>query len=133
MKDLFLLDPGLVFLNHGSFGACPREVLAAQHRWQHEMERNPVAFLGRRSAEALWDARRVLAGALGAQPQDLVFVPNATTGVNTVARSLPLQPGDEVLATDLEYGACDATCAPARTTGASRCRCPSTARRWWRA
>ncbi|WP_054020138.1 aminotransferase class V-fold PLP-dependent enzyme [Piscinibacter sakaiensis] len=109
MKDLFLLDPGLVFLNHGSFGACPREVLAAQHRWQHEMERNPVAFLGRRSAEALWDARRVLAGALGAQPQDLVFVPNATTGVNTVARSLPLQPGDEVLATDLEYGACDAT------------------------
>jgi isopenicillin-N epimerase len=109
MRDLFLLDPDLVFLNHGSFGACPREVLEAQQYWQREMERNPVAFLGRRSAELLAASRARLAGALGAQPEHLVFVPNATTGVNVVARSFPLAPGDEVLAPDLEYGACDAT------------------------
>lgn len=108
MRDLFLLDPGVVFLNHGSFGACPREVLDAQHRWQTEMERNPVAFLGRRSAGLLAEARATLGAALGARGADLVFVPNATTGVNIVAQSFPLAPGDEVLATDLEYGACDA-------------------------
>jgi isopenicillin-N epimerase len=109
MRDLFLLDPDLVFLNHGSFGACPREVLDAQQHWQREMERNPVAFLGRHSAGLLMAARARLAGALGAQPEHLVFVPNATTGVNVVARSFPLEAGDELLATDLEYGACDAT------------------------
>jgi isopenicillin-N epimerase len=109
MRDLFLLDPDLVFLNHGSFGACPREVFEAQQRWQLEMERNPVAFLGRRSAELLAQAREALATALGARGEHLVFVPNATTGVNIVARSFPLSAGDEVLATDLEYGACDAT------------------------
>jgi isopenicillin-N epimerase len=109
VRDLFLLDPDLVFLNHGSFGACPAEVLEACHAWQREMERNPVAFLGRRSARLLRQAREVLAGHLGASADDLVFVPNATTAVNIVARSLDLQPGDEVLATDHEYGACDAT------------------------
>ncbi|HUN93805.1 MAG TPA: aminotransferase class V-fold PLP-dependent enzyme [Burkholderiaceae bacterium] len=108
MRDLFLLDPDLVFLNHGSFGACPREVLEAQQHWQLEMERNPVAFLGRRSAHLLAQARAELGVALGARGEHLVFVPNATTGVNIVARSLPLSAGDEVLATDLEYGACDA-------------------------
>lgn len=109
MRNLFLLDPRLVFLNHGSFGACPREVLAAQRRWQDEMERNPVEFLGRRSAALLRNARDALGGFVGARADDLVFVPNATTAVNVVARSLDLQPGDEVLATDHEYGACDAT------------------------
>ena len=109
MKDLFLLDPNVVFLNHGSFGACPREVFQALQHWQQEMERNPVEFLGRRSGGLLAQARAALAAHLGAQAQDLVFVPNATTGVNVVARSLNLQPGDEILATDHEYGACDAT------------------------
>ena len=117
MRSHFLLDPDLVFLNHGSFGACPREVLAEQQRWQQEMERNPVDFLGRRSAALLLQARTALASALGGQAEELVFIPNSTTGVNIVARSLPLQPGDEVLSTDLEYGACDAvwqhTCARA--------------------
>lgn len=120
MRDLFLLDPDLVFLNHGSFGACPREVLQAQHEWQLQMERNPVAFLGRRSAALLAAARDRLAAELGAKGADLVFMPNATTGVNVVARSLALQPGDEVLSTDLEYGACDAAwervCAAAGAT-----------------
>jgi len=108
MRELFLLDPDLVFLNHGSFGACPREVIEEQQRWQLAMERNPVAFLGRQSAQLLGQARAALAVALGARGDDLVFVPNSTTGVNIVAQSFPLQPGDEVLATDLEYGACDA-------------------------
>jgi len=109
MRELFWLDPQWVFLNHGSFGACPREVLAAQQQWQVEMERNPVAFLGRRSASLLRAARDRLGQALGAQGADLVFVPNATTGVNMMAQTLALAPGDEVLTTDLEYGACDAT------------------------
>lgn len=108
MRDLFLLDPDVVFLNHGSFGACPREVFEAQQHWMLEMERNPVEFLGRRSAGLLADARARLAQAIGARGDDLVFVPNSTTGVNIVARSFPLAPGDEVLATDMEYGACDA-------------------------
>lgn len=119
MRDLFLLDPDTTFLNHGSFGACPREVLEDQWRWQLEMERNPVDFLARRSATLLHHARSVLATYLGAQTADLVFIPNTTTGVNTVAQSFPLQAGDEVLTTNLEYGACDAawqrTC---RHTGA---------------
>jgi len=108
MRDQFQLDPTVTFLNHGSFGACPRMVIAAQRRWQDEMERNPVEFLGRRSAALLGEARAALASGLGAQPGHLVFIPNATTGVNLVARSLPLAPGDEVLSTSLEYGACDA-------------------------
>ena len=120
MRDLFLLDPDLVFLNHGSFGACPREVLDAQRHWQLEMERNPVEFLGRRSAELLFHARGALGRQLGARAEELVFVPNSTTGVNVVAQSFPLQAGDEVLTTNLEYGACDAawqrTCAKAGAT-----------------
>ena len=108
MREQFLLDPGLVFLNHGSFGACPKVVLEDQWHWQLELERNPVEFLGRRSAELLWQARAELGAAIGARADELVFVPNATTGVNVVAASLKLQPGDEVVATDLEYGACDA-------------------------
>jgi isopenicillin-N epimerase len=109
MKNAFLLDPDLTFLNHGSFGACPREVFAEFQRWQLEMERNPVEFLGRRSALLLRDARGVLAAMLGTSADRLAWIANATTGVNIVARSLALRPGDEVLATDHEYGACDAT------------------------
>ena len=109
LRDAFLLDPAIVFLNHGSFGACPREVFERQQQWQLAMERNPVAFFGRRSGELLAEARAALGTYLGVPGEDLAFVPNATTGVNTVARTLTLQPGDEVLATDHEYGACDAT------------------------
>lgn len=109
MREHFLLDPSVHFLNHGSFGACPKPVFEALQQWQLAMERNPVEFLGRRSAALLRTARERLAAHLGAQADDLVFVPNATTGVNTVAQSLALQPGDEILTTDHEYGACDAT------------------------
>ena len=109
MRERFNLDPDLTFLNHGSFGACPAEVLEACFGWQREMERNPVEFLARRSAALLAGARTALGELVGAAAADLVFVPNATHAVNTVARSLPLEPGDEILATDHEYGACDNT------------------------
>jgi isopenicillin-N epimerase len=107
--DGFLLDPGIVLLNHGSYGACPVEVLEEQRRWQDELERRPVELLARRLEVLLADARARLARYVGARPDDLVFVPNSTSGVNVVARSLALAPGDEVLTTDEEYGACEAT------------------------
>ncbi|HNW44436.1 MAG TPA: aminotransferase class V-fold PLP-dependent enzyme [Elusimicrobiales bacterium] len=109
LRSLFLLSPDVIFLNHGSFGACPKEVFEAYQRWQLELERNPVEFLGRRSGELLWNARAELGQFLNAGPQDLVFIANSTAGVNAVAKSLRLGAGDEVLSTDHEYGACDNT------------------------
>ena len=109
MRDLFLLDPDVVFLNHGSFGACPKPVFDEYQRWQRELERQPVEFLGRRFNDLMREARSALGGYLGADADDLVYVTNATVGLNIVARSLELQPGDEVLSTDHEYGALDRT------------------------
>jgi len=109
MRDLFLLDPDVVFLNHGSFGACPRPVFERYQAWQRELELRPVEFLGRRSDELLAWSRGCLADYLGAERDDLVYITNTTTGINAVARSLRLQPGDEVVTTDHEYGACDIT------------------------
>ena len=109
LRQLFLLRPDVVFLNHGSFGACPRPVFDAYQRWQLELERQPVDFLHYRSRDLLRRAREALAGYLGVDADDIVYVVNATTGLNVVARSLPLQPGDEVLTTDHEYGALDRT------------------------
>jgi isopenicillin-N epimerase len=108
MRQHFLLDPDVAFLNHGSFGACPIEVLERQQQFRAEMERNPCEFLGRKSGQYLAEARSVLAAYVGAAASDLMFVENATTGVNIAAHSVALSPGDEVLTTDLEYGACDA-------------------------
>lgn len=109
MRDLFLLRPNVVFLNHGSFGACPRPVFDEYRRWQRELERQPVEFLGRRFPELMARSRSALANFVDADPDDIVYMPNATTALNTVARSLRFQPGDEVLATDHEYGAADRT------------------------
>jgi isopenicillin-N epimerase len=109
VKELFLLDPDVVFLNHGSFGACPRRVFDRYQAWQRELEREPVDFITRRLTGLLAEARAALGEYVGAGADDLTFVPNATTGVNIAARALRLQPGEEVLATDLEYGACDLT------------------------
>src|SRR5690606_11052314 len=105
VRDQYLLDPAIAFLNHGSFGACPRPVFEVYQRWQRELEANPVGFIGRRLPELLSEAKASLAAYVGAQPDDLVFVPNATYGINIVARSLKLAPGDEVLSSDHEYGA----------------------------
>lgn len=124
-RDDFLLDPDLVFLNHGSYGAVPRPVFDAFVDLQRQMERNPVEWLGRRSDEMLAAARARLGGFVGAAADDLVFVPNPTTGINIVTHSLALAPGDEVVTTDHEYGAMDRTwrkrCAE---TGATYVRVP---------
>lgn len=104
---MWRLDPAVTFLNHGSFGACPEPVLEAQARLRAEMEREPVLFLSRERLESRLDAARAaLAAFVGADPKDLAFLANATTGVNTVLRSLPFGPGDELLTTDHLYNAC---------------------------
>jgi isopenicillin-N epimerase len=100
------LDPAVIFLNHGSFGACPTAVLDAQHRLRMQMEAEPVRFLSRELDGRLDAARAELAAFAGADPDDLGFVPNATTGVNAVVRSLGFATGDELLATDHTYNAC---------------------------
>ena len=99
------LDPSVTFLNHGSFGATPRPVLAAQAEWRDRMEREPVAFFTRDLEPALDAVRVTLGGFVGADPDDLVLVPNATAGINTVASSLDLGPGDEILTADHAYNA----------------------------
>ena len=107
LRAEFLLDPEVTFLNHGSFGACPRAVLERYQEWQLELERQPVLFLARRIDGLLEEARTALGAYVGADPDDLVFLPNATSGVSVAAWPLGLQPGDQVLSTNLEYGALD--------------------------
>ncbi|MSP15173.1 MAG: aminotransferase class V-fold PLP-dependent enzyme [Myxococcales bacterium] len=99
------LDPAIAYLNHGSFGACPAPILAAQHEWQRRLEREPVLFLHREIERHLDAARGALGTFLGARPEDIALVPNATAGVNSVLRSLTFAPGDELLTTDQEYNA----------------------------
>ncbi|HEY5731154.1 MAG TPA: aminotransferase class V-fold PLP-dependent enzyme [Anaerolineales bacterium] len=107
LKHHFLLDPEIIFLNHGSFGATPRIVFEEYQKWQQRLERQPVLFLGRELDGLLYDSRIKLGEYINADPVDLVYIPNATHGVNIIAHSLGLKPGDEVLTTDHEYGACD--------------------------
>ncbi len=100
------LDPQVVFLNHGSFGACPRSVLAEQDRLRAQVEREPVQFFMHALGPLLDAAREEVAAFVGARPEDLVFVRNATAGVNAVLAALPIAAGDELLTTDHVYGAC---------------------------
>lgn len=109
LKDLFLIDPEVVFLNHGSFGATPRPVFIAYRSWQEKLEKQPVLFLGRELDGLLYKARENLGVYLNASAEDLVFIPNATFGVNIVARSLKLDSDSMVFSSDHEYGACDYT------------------------
>jgi isopenicillin-N epimerase len=123
LRDLFLLDPDVHFLNHGSFGATPKPVFEEYQRWQRELERQPVEFLGRRHESLLREAREALSSYLNVDADSLVFVTNATWGVNVIARSLELEPDDEVLTTDHEYGACTMTWEHLLAkTGARLCR-----------
>lgn len=109
LREEFLLDPSWIFLNHGSYGACPRPVFERYQAWQLELERQPVEFLGRRLGGLLGEAREALAGYLGADADEIAYHSNVTTALNVVARSLPLAEGDEILTADHEYGALERT------------------------
>jgi isopenicillin-N epimerase len=109
MKNIFLLNPEITFLNFGSFGACPKPVFEAYQRWQTELEREPVQFMLHRGPEQIHRSRAALAAYIGCNPDDLVFTTNPSYAINIVANSLKLEPGDEILTTDLEYGAMDRT------------------------
>ena len=109
LKHLFLLDPAVIFLNHGSFGAISKPVFEDYQNWQVRLEKQPVLFLGREYDRLLYESRAQLGFYLNADARDLVYIPNATHGVNIIARSLQLAPGDEILTSNHEYGACDYT------------------------
>ena len=105
LRARWSLDPDVVFLNHGSFGATPVAVLEDQARWRDRMESDPVRFFVREIDGLLAEVRAALGRFVGADAEDLALVPNATAGVNTVLRSLSFAPGDELLATGHEYNA----------------------------
>ncbi len=105
MREGFLLDPEIVYFNHGGYGACSEAVFEEYQRWQLELERDPTDFFTRWYEDALWEARASLASFLGATANDLVFTPNATSALNAVIRSLRIRPEEEILTTKHEYGA----------------------------
>ena len=107
MKEHFLLDPNITFLNFGSFGACPKPVFENLMHWQRLLEANPVQYIAVNSAANHAVSRKALADYVNCDADDLVYVLNPSYAMNVLARNLPLQPGDEVLSTNMEYGACD--------------------------
>src|SRR4051794_33793140 len=109
LREQFLIRPVVAFLNHASFGACPKPVFEKYQAWQLELEQQPVEFIGRRRVELLGQARAALATYLNADADEIVYQPNVTQALNIPARSLPLKEGDEILATDHEYGALERT------------------------
>lgn len=109
MKSQFLLDNTITFLNHGSFGACPKPIFVEFQRLQLELEQEPVNFIQKKLPVYLKEAKNPLAKFIGCNEEDFFFTPNPTFAVNTIMRSLNLQPGDEILTTNHEYGAMDRT------------------------
>ena len=109
MKPQFLLDTSITFLNHGSFGACPKPIFEEFQRFQLELETEPVNFIQKKQTDYLKIARESLAKFVSCKAQHLYFTTNPTFAINTVMRSLKLEAGDEILATNHEYGAMDRT------------------------
>lgn len=109
MKSVFLLDSNITFLNHGSFGACPKPIFEEFQRLQLELEQEPVNFIQKKLPIYLIEAKKPLAKFIGCDAEDFFFTPNPTFAVNTIMRSLNLQKDDEILTTNHEYGAMDRT------------------------
>ncbi|MHA4812219.1 aminotransferase class V-fold PLP-dependent enzyme [Flavitalea flava] len=109
LRSKFLLNPDITYLNFGSFGACPKPVFEDYQKWQRELEYEPVQFMGVNGLRYLKQSREALSAYIHCDPDDVVYVTNPSYGINIIAKSLQLAPGDEILATDLEYGACDRT------------------------
>ncbi|MGB3114740.1 MAG: aminotransferase class V-fold PLP-dependent enzyme, partial [Ferruginibacter sp.] len=107
LKNKFLLRKDISFLNFGSFGACARPVFERYQQYQLELEEEPLHFMMEKGPAYLKQAREALAKFINCQADDVVYVTNPSYAVNIIAKSFPLQPGDEVLTTNLEYGACD--------------------------
>jgi len=105
MKSQFLLNPEITFLNHGSFGACPKPIFEDYQKWQLELEREPIQFITKTGLKYLNDSKQALASYINCDADDFVYVPNPTTAMNTVIKSLKLKAGDEILSTNQEYGA----------------------------
>ncbi len=108
-KDQFLLDPKITFLNFGSFGACPKPVFEKYQQLQLQLEREPVRFIVKDGMELLANSRKQLASFVGCHSDNIVYVTNPSYAINTIAKSFPFKPGDEILSTNLEYGALDRT------------------------
>lgn len=109
LKEQFLLNPEITFLNHGSFGACPKPVFEDYQKWQLMLEQEPVRFITETGPEFLNQSKQALADYINCDRDDLVYVTNPSTALNTVIKSLDLKAGDEILTTDQEYGAMDRT------------------------
>lgn len=109
MKNLFLLDKDIVYLNFGSFGACPKEIFEDYIKWQYLLEKEPVQFIAHNGINYVKTALNSLADYIHCDSSDLVFVPNPTFAVNILAKNIKLSPEDEILTTNLEYGALDRT------------------------
>lgn len=109
LKDLFLLNPEITFLNHGSFGACPKPVFEDYQNWQLKLEREPIRFITDTGVQALQESRQALADYINCDRDDIVYTSNPSTALNTVIRTLDLKEGDEILTTNQEYGAMDFT------------------------
>ena len=108
-KNMFLINPKVTYLNFGSFGACPKPIFEDYQQWQLVLESEPVQFIAVHAAKYLQTSREALAGYIGCDVADVVYVTNPTYAINIVAKSFPLVAGDEILSTDLEYGAMDRT------------------------
>ena len=107
MKDLFLLDPKITYLNFGSFGACPKPIFDDYIQWQYLLEKDPVQFITETGPEYLALSKNALAAYINCESKDLILTPNPTYAINLLVKNLKLNPGDEVLTTNLEYGALD--------------------------
>ena len=121
-RQLWSLNPDIAYLNHGSFGATPNDIVAHQRSIQNELEYEPVQFMLRTMPERLWKAQEALGAFMGAVPEDIVLMDNATSAVNSIIAHFPLKPGDEVLFVDQVYGACRKTAEFYAKRAGAQCR-----------